>query len=285
MGHADLEGERVITDNGADFAVAPAFQGRGLGRLLAEFEEQGTQPRGDISVEPLPQHAAVLHMRYPSADLPLRVLERPLSTRSTLSLVAGQLRARDPKQTARTATTALGRVRHRLRRAPTVEVVTFTRFDERTDALWAAAAGQFDFARARDAEYLNWRYADPRGGARTLLGAFEGTRALAVAMLIPVDDAFQLSDLIVHPQHPATGIAVLERAAEFGRALGLDRLTAWLAPEHVDQPTYDAAGFVATGEITVAHHLPRGVKEPDLVPRFRRPGLRRHETLGDFDFA
>jgi GNAT superfamily N-acetyltransferase len=281
IGRARLEGEEYVTDNGADVAVAPAFQGQGIGRLLAQFEEEGQFRRGDIAVEPLPQSAAMLHMRYPSADLPALVLERPLSWRARVSV---HWRSRNPGATVRAVVAA---ARGRLRRGRPVgpQVAGLERFDERTDALWVAVREQYDYARSRDAAYLNWRFADPRGGARTLFGVFEGDEALAWAAVQPSEGALQVSDAVVHPDHPEAGMAVLERAVLLGRMRGADRVVAWLAPDDPDRRLYEAVGFVPTESVTIAHHLPRGKKEPDLVPRFQRPGLRRRVALGDFDFA
>ena len=50
-------------------------------------------------------------------------------------------------------------------------------FDERQDKLWETVSLSYDFVVCRDAQYLNWRYADPRAGEHVIWLAEEGGQA------------------------------------------------------------------------------------------------------------
>lgn len=284
VGHALLDGEEHMTDAGADLAVAPSFQGRGIGRLINDYEDETDRPRGTVSFEPSPRVEAVIHMHRTGVILPLDVWLRPLRLRS---FAGGLWRARNPlaplTMFARRAGARAGAGRSEI---GTEAIVEFDRFDERTDVLWAAAQGDFDFLRVRSAEYLNWRYVDRRSGRRSRLGAFAGDELLGYAVARSAGRVIELSDLLVHPAHPDVGRRLLGRVVEFARDRRATALVAWLPPEHRDEAAFVETGFVRLrSTMPIDHKPPRGAEWPGVLPRFQRADLRRHTTIGDFDFA
>lgn len=281
---AQVDGVECLADSGADFAVSPAFQGRGLGRLLNDFEDQADRPRGAISVELRPRNELVLHMHKPAKSRELRVWVRPLTARSYL---ATHVRAGRLPQLRRVMTrSVVDRIRPRARTTDAPSAVELARFDRRADALWAAVSDSFDFARVRDAAFMNWRYADRRGGRRTIVGALDDDQALAYAVFRSAGRVLELSDLLVHPAHPPAGIEVLRRGVALGRERGAQAIVAWMAPRHPDERAPVETGFVATrSTMQVEYKTPRGVPDSELVAQVLRPDLRVHVTMGDFDFA
>ena len=286
FGRAWLCGVEHVTDVGADQAVLAAFQGRGIARLANDLEDRGDRLQGTVMFERPSQQAAVRHMEIAHTVHELRTWIRPLHLRSQLSV---HLRDGSPLQRIR----AIGSIAAHLISRPLgggdsryrrlVEPVE--RLDERVNALWLAARDHLDFARVHDAEYLNWRYADPRGGRCLMLGQFEDGELRAYAVFRHVGRELNLLDLLAHPDDPAAATAVLERGVELGRELGVALLVAWLVPGHRDEAAYAAAGFVPRDAFPVDYKVPRGVAAPEVAAQLNRNDLRRHVTMGDFDFA
>lgn len=289
VGRAQLRGDEYATASGADFAVKPAYQGRGLGRMIVDWERTGDRARGELAFDLAATNEIIRNSLGRKGKLrrPLRVWSRPLSPRSFVSV---QLRSGGPTRLMRAAAAAAHRASLGASRddEPTaLQVVELEQFDQRTDALWSEVRGQFDFARTRDSTFLNWRYADPRAGRATILCAIEDDEARAYAVVRPARRSLNLADMLVHPGHPAAGVAVLRRAAALDRARGASSIIAWLPPAHPDEAALTAVGFVATRATMVNEYFtPRGPEDSSgLLEPFTDPSLREHITIGDFDFA
>jgi len=284
VARAQLYGSELTTDTGADFAVLPEFQGRGVSRLLNTYEEQADRPRGQLFFGSGTRAPAIEHMRQEAVVRPLRVWVRRLNWRAQVST---RLRSGDVAPLIREATGAVANTVRRLSAtAAAGRVARLRSFDQRTDALWDAARSCFDLATIRDATYLNWRYADRRAGRRLLLGQLDRDHAQAYAVFQPAGSTLQLSDLLVHPDHPRAGVEVLRAGVAVGRQRGAAAVNAWVPPGHRDEAVYEAAGFVpAESPISVQHKPPRGVSVPDVMAKVARSDLREHLTMGDFDWT
>ncbi len=277
FGRAWLRGTAQTIDAGSDMAVLDEFQGRGIGRFINALEEHGDRHGGTISVERPSRHAAVRHMEVEHEIFNGRVWIRPLDLRTTLSV---HRRIGVPS--------FIGATVRGLRPPPLPSGGTLReidRFDERVDELWLAGRHRFDLARIRDAAELNWRYADPRGGRCTRIGAFEDNQILAYAVYRVSEDELLLLDLLTHPDRPDAARAVLRAGVALGRRERLRRLVAWVIPGHHDEPIYEAAGFVPGEEFPLAWKIPRGSTAPEVQAHLYDPTLRRYLTIGDFDFT
>lgn len=278
FGRAWLRGTEQVIDIGADMAALAEFQGRGIGRLLNDLEEYGDRNGGTISIERSSQVASVRHMEVDHRRFGARTWVRPLTARAAVAA-------------HRTSGGLLGLIRAALRRprrgARSAEVTLreFDRFDERVDALWLAARDRFDLARIRDADELNWRYADPRGGRCTRIGAFAGDRLLAYGVFRLRERELHLLDLLTHPDHADAAQAVLRAGSALGRRERATNVVAWVVPGHPDEPIYRAASFVAVDEFSLSYKVPRGSSAPQVQADLYDPTLRRHVSMGDFDFA
>lgn len=287
FGRVWLCGEDRIGDVGADQAVLPGFQGRGIGRLLNDLEDRPGRPHGTISWERPSKQPSIRHMEVDHIVDDLRVWTRPLSLRSHLRT---HLAAGGPIQLLRATAARLVARPRRLRARRASAPVPLEHFDQRADALWLAARDRLDLARVRDATWLNWRYADPRGGRRILFGRFADDNAeegelLGYAVFQHHGRVLNLSDLLTHPDHPRSGFELLNRGVALGRALGATAIVAWLEPGHPDEQSYRRAGFVPRELFPVDYKVPRGVAAPDVAEQLYRDDLRRHVTMGDFDFT
>lgn len=279
---ANLDGRPITVDSGADFAVDPAYQGRGVGRFLNEYEGTGRRVRGDIALDLVPSNAVVRERMHSDVRIPkpLQVWRLPLRLRTAVAVnVAARHRASRPIEVLRQAL--------RRRGGRTTEVIALDGFDDRTDRLWEAAASQFHFARSRAAEYLNWRYSDPRSGRITLLAVPDREELAALAVVRASGQSASLLDLVVRPDQRGAGTRLLRHAATLSRRRGAAALTAWLPPGHPHRLLLRDAGFTELRESVAGEFFqPRGgVTTQALLDRLADPALRMHITMGDFDFA
>lgn len=274
-------GGESVTDHGVDFAVVPSHQRRGLGRLMVDREAADGIHIGKIGFDFYSKHEAVarVHSDVEYVLRDIRTWARPLSARARL----GQLRRSGPRHLGG----ALARTPARAGSPPDgVTIEEIASFDERADALWAAVAPHYAFARARSARYLNWRHADPRSGTRTIFGAFKDGQLFAWAVLRPRDGAVSIADLVVHPDHDTSGGALLDHCVAHAAGQSAARITTWLPDGHPAEAMLQAAGFAPLGDPLVCRfwgmsylNVPYSFVQPLEAP------AQLHVSMGDFDFV
>jgi len=160
-----------------------------------------------------------------------------------------------------------------------VRVEPLERFPQEVDEVWRAAAPSYGNHVIRDAQFLNWRYADtPRTYRR--FGAYRDGRLRAVAIVghtvkQGVSSGF-LADLVSKPVAHAERVALLRRAAS---ELDADALIALPPRQWEQRRSFLRAGFLPTNrKIRFVGKVlnPDGRLDPDPAAW--------HFTLGDFDF-
>ena len=160
-----------------------------------------------------------------------------------------------------------------------VRVEPLERFPPEADEVWRAAAPSYGNHVIRDAQFLNWRYADtPRTYRR--FGAYSDGRLRAVAIVghtvkQGVSSGF-LADLVSEPEAHAERVALLKRSAA---ELHADALIALPPRSQEQRRSFLRAGFLPTNrKIRFVGKVlnPDGRLDPDPAAW--------HFTLGDFDF-
>lgn len=161
-------------------------------------------------------------------------------------------------------------------------------FGSDADELWERSAEAFDVLWRRDANWLNWRYLDPRAGLISVWGVrTEGALLGYLAMRHPDDQGVaRVLDLLTVPGRTDVSLSLLERATTTARNEGATRLEAWLAPGHPDAGSFQRVGFGVTGAGRRVHFDVRKLqKTPEAAGILSQPGTRFHIALGDFDWA
>lgn len=273
-----IDGREYLQETGADFAVHPDFQGRGISRAIREHfhEELKRDPRPGISMlTKSPQ------VRYMTSELlvprKLTVWHRPLG-RGQAALA--QLRRPTPHTVGRAIRAAVSRPH-----LPEGTVTTLERFDERTDRLWERARPAFDIVTDRSAAYLNWRFAQPAAGPATILACLDADEVLAYAVVKRADDVGQLVDLLWDPAHPSALGNVVSAALDHARVSGARAIICWLPTVHPATRVMRDLGFlaVATDEVLLGNG-DEGETQPELLEIFQDPARSLHVTMSDFDY-
>lgn len=273
----ELDGRKYILETGADFAVHPDYQGRGISRLVREHfhDRLIAHPRPGISMlSNAPQ------VRYMTGDTlvgrPITVWTRPFGPRTVAS--AGR--------TAGLAE-AWRVVRARLRQgraaAPRIEVLDT--FDARFDGLWDRAHSAFDIIPSRRLDYLEWRFARPASGTAEILALIEAEQLLAYAIVKHRGEEAHLVDLVWDPARPDALAAVVSAAVRKARSADATLLTSWLPTGHVAEPTLRGAGFLATGRDEVLlGNGDGGETSEEVLELFTDQSRTMHVTMSDFDY-
>lgn len=107
-----------------------------------------------------------------------------------------------------------------------------TRFEDNMDMLWRRCAPSLDIAVIRDAEYLNWRYADCPDVACTMIVARQPWSDIpAGTAVLRMGWANQpiacLVDWLVPPDAMSTAERLLAHCETLAREAGMERLSAW----------------------------------------------------------
>ncbi len=281
--HSDVRvgSELVPVYNGADFAILPELQGRGLGRLLDDIWESGDSSNY-LTIDAVAQSAAVRHM-YPvtGPTVRIQVWSRAAGLRQRLGAVARRLLGARRAPVPAPAVEA-PRDSHGLVVEPIVE------FGADADELGERSAEAFDVLWRRDADWLNWRYLDPRAGVISVWGVrSEGALLGYLAMRHPDDQGVaRVLDLLTVPGRTDVSLALLEHATTTARGEGATHLEAWLAPGHPDTGSFQRAGFGTAGSGRRVHFDVRKLREtPEVAGLLSQPETRFHIALGDFDWA
>jgi hypothetical protein len=275
----DLE---FTAEAGADLAIHPDFQGRGLSRVVSDYisNRRISDPIPGISF--LSNAPQVRHMNEPDfIERPVSTWHRPFDTRSRLAvgfrdrglagagraLIAGG-RAGDP----------------RLPDGTRLEVLD--RFDDRVDGLFERARRAFDIIFFRRADYVNWRFQHPESGDHVIVGLLVGDRLLGYTVVKRSWNQGDLMDLLWDPAVPEALPALVQAAITELRRAGASGVTCWLPAGHEAEATLRRAGFGVVGTQTLLLGSPtNGESPPEAIEVLADLDRSMHVTMSDFDHA
>ena len=120
-----------------------------------------------------------------------------------------------------------------------------SRFDERVDSFWIAAATAFDFIVARTMDYLNWRYCDSRAGGFTVMVAEQDEQILGYVAYRMSRGTGHVADLLVLPGRVDVAGELITVALDDLRAAGASSVECWVAKRHPYRELLSASGFTA----------------------------------------
>lgn len=302
-----VQGRELVARDGVDLAIDPSMQGRGVQTLRVDTMlpvRKQMFPEVAFSWN-LMAHPATRHLRERLGNqLVANRLERHLRLISGRKLLTRSRRPGQAEGASRTRAVlksrgrsvrpmieralqavriAAARARAARKRAPAhVELSTLSEFDKQFDEFGAAAGAAFDFIQTRDAEYLNWRFCDPRGGDFVVRAAADGGRWLGYAAIRIDDREAILADLLALPGRLDVIRALVADAIDVADARGAPILRAWLPRSHPYRSALREFGFVSTPEtVTLAYQMWNG--EADEMKILDDPSASIHFMVADSD--
>lgn len=244
-----------------DGCVHPAHQRQGIAARVRAFGAEEFRRAFDLHFGGQSGHAAMKKMLQKDGQRPL----------GTAIEVWERSRAPDAPRAERWATPWT--------------VSDVGRFDERVDTLWEEASRDFDFAVVRTKDYLNWRYADARGGVFTLRLAEEGGAVLGYAVLRVLRDKGYLADLLVVPGRPDVLDSLVADSVQVLRDAGAASIRYWTPARHPYKAAIARRGFqFKSRRKRHMTYLPLGSSWDELA-FLQDPAMRLHFTIGDLDIV
>lgn len=289
---ARVPGRVLLVMSGGDDCTHPDYRGRGLFSQRRQIEKEFLGRWVD-AVLSFSGNPTVVRARSRLGDAAssaneMQVLVRVLDARRLArerhdagSRVPGPLLAATlvPLQLLGAASSLWPASRHRW------DLVEVERFDERFDALFEATAVQFDHIKQRTAEYLNWRYADPRAPQYTRLAAIEDGRVLGYLVLAVQQHRGYVLDLLALPGRLDVAAGLLDESLRAFRARKATAATCWLPRRHPYRGLLRRRGFADFRQSAGASYRPYAHLESGTFDFMADPHARLHVTLGDSDWA
>lgn len=285
-GRGHVRGQEHPIDYGTDLSIHSSVRGQGLASRLRDAETDRRAQQGQsIGFDTVSSNQQVNEMYRERGYVfrPLTVWARPLDARAFLATH----RRGGIAHLGRTAFTAGVR---RFRSQPSVatgqRVERITAFDDRATELWDRVRTQFEFARIRDAAWLNWRYLDPRAGTIEVYGTYDGDRLLGYVAIRHSARAARILDLVTDPEAAGVGAGLLEHAVAELRQSGCRAIECLLPSPHHEEQALREAGFLPTAEVRpVRITRTRHTWLPEIIEIMDSTDAPIHVMFGDLDHA
>jgi hypothetical protein len=283
-----VAGRRCVRVVFLDACVDPSCRGRGVYSRSVTYRTRVARYRCDLS----------LHEGSPSARVERRLarqgqtrlgnritkLIRVLGSEAPLhGLLRGAGFLRRPLASALKAAGSLVAAL-RGNAAPSLTATTVTVFDDRFDALFAAAASRFDYIGERTCEHLRWRYGDRRAGPYQVRALEEHGELLGWAVSRTAGPRAYLVDLLGVPDRPDIVEALAADAVAVARARGSSQLMCWLPRRHPYRRALFRQGFFDSRQDPgVGFHAVE--MPPEELAPLADASAAIHFGLGDTDLA
>lgn len=285
---AHVRGEEVPSEVGGDLAVHPSARGLGLSRLIRAEERARLYPLRLAGYDTRPQNELVRHMQQTDGTrigrqmnawvrtFTLRSFIRQHREAGALHLLGATIRGVANSRGGGEASDV----------PPGARIEKVAAFDERASVLWDRVRREYDLARRRDHDWLNWRYLDRRAGLISAYTLTEGDRLLGYIVGRRSHGAGTVLDLVTDSDVRGAGAALLDHAARALKAAGCDHVTCILPAGHREESALRASHFQRTGAgRTVDFNHQRHEQLPEILEIAADPQAPIHVMLGEFDHA
>ena len=287
--NALIDGASRLAQQGMYGALLPEYQGQGLGRAWTELGQQKIED-ADFSWG-FTQVAQLNHLRPQFFDdIPvndrLAVFLRVMDASHATFAQQGLLR-----RAKYAGLRLLGRMRRRRAAAtPGLDIGPAEGFtNEIFGPFWSAASAPFAFIPVRSAQYINWRFSDPRAGRFLLRAAWDGDELVGYAAVRVGTPRAIVADLLTRPDRSDVARALLDDATAAARAEGSGAVEIRLPARHPLVASALRAGFVRlpgrSAELDGKLHFTAkrlGVAEFTALDD---PGMLMHLTAADSDLV
>ena len=286
-------GERLLLVDSVDNVVHASARGRGVYRRMIEHAEGHREGAYDGAWGNYSVSGTVMHVFPRNADntlhkpirlaqkvySPLRMVREGLagggglpSMGSLLAGVGGVLRGALPRR-------APG-----MPELPPRAIRDIDRFDESADELWLEASRGLDLAVERSAEYLNWRYLDPRSPRYRARGWIEDGRLFGFAVTCKAGPIGYLADVWAVSDRRDVTSGLLNDGLDHLVRDGAALVRTWTVEGDGLWSELRERGFDLLDSAPVMH-FETWSAAGDALARVTEPGARVHSALGDSDLV
>jgi len=285
-----VDGKEVLASQGVDLCTHPQYRGQGLIGRVMQCRNRMKEERGVALDYGFPNRASY-HLSMAKQgfrDLAMEMVQHQFIVdreRFFRKVPLGALK--------RFGYASLVTLRRSLgpRGRTDLEIEAVERFSADATALYERARDRFDLIARRDADHLNWRYGDLRGGRYLRRAVREDGRLLGYAVH-KVEDRdgtvyLDVVDVLVEDGRDDALAALMLDALDTAYRSGAESALCCLPQGHPYGRTLQDLGFVAqprlTGDMPMRMiWFDRGLADLSLLGR---DGLNGHVTLGDTDWV
>jgi GNAT superfamily N-acetyltransferase len=280
-------GEKIyLHTSGGDAAVHPKYRGQGiynrLKRQLKVIEEDlGIYYHTAISTNPIIMARNIRHKvpRFPHHFV-------GLVKTSKLKKHLGYMRNTRGKYLVEKIAHAQYSGNIKVPKQNFVHIDKIQEFDSNFNKLWDQVAPGYDRIVKKTSEYLNWRYADPRGGQYEIFAVTDDSEALGFIVLrirrppfVSAPEGY-LVEIVTHQDDDCTAKLLFSHAVKIFKENGIDTIHYWgiLGNSHTE--LLKKMGFARTKDFMIVYrkYLPEGLLQLETTsPK------RIHMVQGDFD--
>jgi hypothetical protein len=290
-----VKGRDCLVRDGADAAVDPEFQARGLYAALndqARERPQFTEVDFGLSISSNPrvQRRSARKGARPLAN-PIQVLQKPCRVSAIVRRHRAQHRGGLPTPLA-VLRIELEKARNRIGHRPywrrvrrAWSLTTLERFDDRIDAFFDEAARAFDFVVVRSSGYLNWRYCEPAAGHFTVRVAEREGRILGYLVFKISGGNGYIADLLALPGRIDVVRSLIEDALRLLREARTELVSCWMITRHPYNGLLRRYGFVDARRDVGFVYNTAAHPESRALDFLEEPTARIHLTQGDSDWV
>lgn len=276
---------------GADAAVDPEYQGRGIDAARRAFQFERLEPEFDLTLAYATNPSIIqgqLKLGSPRIASSVVTLFRLLDARRALAELPAWRRTRLPVGLGVAAFALvrpwLGRLRDRPPSAsPSWSLTTVDRFDERMDDFARRAAEPFDLIQLRNQGYLNWRFCDARAGRFTARLAEENGEVLGFCVVKVSRGRGCIADLLALPGRTDVVGSLIDDAIDVVRDADGYGLDCWITTRHPYAGVLRQRGFF--DRRSQAPLRVRAPHRPQLLDLLLDPTATVHLAMGDSDLV
>ena len=291
-GRGRVGGRDLELQTGGDACTHPALGGRGMFTEGSGFSRTHTYPLFDAGLgfstnATVRRNRVRTALRKSPANEPRSLVRVYRPWAAAAERRAGGL-ARLAWAVAFTPLALAGAVRRpRLEPGRDWQVAPVTSFDERFDRFFDEAAGQFAFVQVRSAEYLTWRYLDPRAPRATVAAAVDSAGEVLGYVAYKLHGARgSILDVLALPGRLDVVRSLVAHADEAFTRAGASAAQCWLPNVHPYRAVLRAHGFYDSRRFRGAtSYIAHSRLAPGTLAFMDDPRAPVHITLSDSDWA
>jgi GNAT superfamily N-acetyltransferase len=283
----------LLGSYGVDFAVHPDYKGRGISTRLNAITDGLLVDSGvafSYAIVGNPILVKAYSKRYPEFPHPLMNLVR-------IRDIDAQLEALPMKRpwlvklgygAFRLLNTAQRRLYLPEPQKTGFKIKRLDRFDERADDLWEEVSVDHDFICDRKADYLNWRYCDPRAGDFITMIAEGDDEELLGYSILRVNRYLEgypvgyIVDLLGRPRRMDVIEALAAHSLEYFDTNNVNIVNCLVAKGHPHEKALKSLGFVDS-RVKIRIFIDEYERKSLFKRIVRSPPSRIHFSWGDHD--
>ncbi len=172
-----------------------------------------------------------------------------------------------------------------------LQINKVNKLNDKYDLFWDKIKNYYKFILIKDSEYLNWRYADKRGGNFIIFQALNNESEICGLIIISINQLIEnyprgnIVDFLFYPEMPEVGLGLLSEAIKYFDERNVNIISAFVFEGHPHAKLLKNAGFIPN---TVSPYMTITIFDDISGPLSQLFDSRVEEALftkGDLDWV